>query len=271
MDKITGRRLSAFSSSPSIRVNVCRRRRRPPSARPLRDARHQSRLKALLPWPGSPCCRCRRTHPGPPRERSRRPVPHRLCYCCTDRQSTSSSSPIPFSHQHLLVQDTITRLLYSIGTKREVERYLRIFSSSSDASHPAKFAVIKVGGAVLDQIDELALNLSFLYRVGLYPVVLHGAGPQLNNIIEAAGVIPDYIDGIRVTGPSLSPSLPSLTSLDIRIMLLQMQRLSRLLAASSSTRTSSSSPPSKSLALAPVRSPPACSPPTTSTRTSTVS
>ncbi|OSD07681.1 acetylglutamate kinase ARG6 [Trametes coccinea BRFM310] len=96
-------------------------------------------------------------------------------------------------------RDTITRLLYSIGTKREVERYLRIFSSSSDANHPAKFAVIKVGGAVLDQVEELATNLSFLYRVGLYPVVLHGAGPQLNSIIEAAGVIPDYIDGIRVT------------------------------------------------------------------------
>ncbi|KAI1787210.1 bifunctional acetylglutamate kinase/N-acetyl-gamma-glutamyl-phosphate reductase [Ganoderma leucocontextum] len=96
-------------------------------------------------------------------------------------------------------RDTITRLLYSIGTKREVERYLRIFSSSADASHPAKFAVIKVGGAVLDQVDELAINLSFLYRVGLYPVVLHGAGPQLNSIIESAGVVPDYIDGIRVT------------------------------------------------------------------------
>lgn len=96
-------------------------------------------------------------------------------------------------------RDTITRLLYSIGTKREVERYLKIFSSSSDTSQPAKFAVIKIGGAVLEQIDELALSLSFLYRVGLYPVVLHGAGPQLNGIIESEGVIPDYIDGIRVT------------------------------------------------------------------------
>ncbi|CAL1710683.1 unnamed protein product [Somion occarium] len=96
-------------------------------------------------------------------------------------------------------RDTITRLLYSIGTKREVERYLRIFSSSSDANQPAKFAVIKIGGAVLDQVDELALNLSFLYRVGLYPVVLHGAGPQLNGIIESEGIVPDYIDGIRVT------------------------------------------------------------------------
>lgn len=99
-----------------------------------------------------------------------------------------------------ILKDTITRLLYSIGTKREVERHLRIFSSSSHPSQPAKFAVIKVGGAVLDQLDELALSLSFLYRVGLYPVVLHGAGPQLNDIIEREGIIPDYIDGIRVTG-----------------------------------------------------------------------
>ena len=91
-------------------------------------------------------------------------------------------------------------MLYSIGTKREVERYLRIFSSSSNPSHPAKFAVIKVGGAVLGQLEELALSLSFLYRVGLYPVVIHGAGPQLNQIIESEGVIPDYIDGIRITG-----------------------------------------------------------------------
>lgn len=52
----------------------------------------------------------------------------------------------------------------------------------------------------MDNIDELALSLSFLYRVGLYPVVLHGAGPQMNDIIESEGVVPDYIDGIRVTG-----------------------------------------------------------------------
>jgi len=99
-----------------------------------------------------------------------------------------------------ILQETITRLLYSIGTKREVERHLRIFSSSSDSSQPAKFAVIKIGGAVLDQLDELALSVSFLYRVGLYPVILHGGGPQLNEIIEREGIIPEYIDGIRVTG-----------------------------------------------------------------------
>ncbi|KAF9232187.1 hypothetical protein BU15DRAFT_67695 [Melanogaster broomeanus] len=71
----------------------------------------------------------------------------------------------------------------------KVERHLRIFSPSSHPSQPAKFAVIKIGGAVLEDLDGLALSLSFLYRVGLYPVVLHGVGPQMNDILESEGVI----------------------------------------------------------------------------------
>ena len=85
---------------------------------------------------------------------------------------------------------------------------MRIFASASHPSQPAKFAVIKIGGAVFDHLEEIALNLSFLYRVGLYPVVLHGGGPQLNDIMERAGVVPDYIDGIRVTGPSSASRRP---------------------------------------------------------------
>ena len=120
------------------------------------------------------------------------------------KQTGSVNRPLSPSSLTIL-QETITRLLYSIGTKREVERYLRIFSSSSNPSQPAKFAVIKVGGAVLGQLNELALSLSFLVRVGLYPVILHGGGPQLNEIIERGGVVPEYIDGIRVTGAHFSP------------------------------------------------------------------
>lgn len=41
------------------------------------------------------------------------------------------------------LQEAIIRLLYSIASKKEVERYLRIFSTAN------KFAVIKVGGAIL--------------------------------------------------------------------------------------------------------------------------
>jgi acetylglutamate kinase len=81
----------------------------------------------------------------------------------------------------------------------------------------------------LDQIDELALSLSFLYRVGLYPVVLHGGGPQLNEIIEREGIVPDYIDGIRVTGAPSKMSVKD-SVLTIRD---QIQKLFKLPAASS--------------------------------------
>ncbi|OCF39758.1 N-acetyl-gamma-glutamyl-phosphate reductase [Kwoniella heveanensis CBS 569] len=105
-------------------------------------------------------------------------------------------------------RDTIIRLLYSLGSRHEVERYLRIFTQSSkDAAAggvlpEAKFAVLKIGGAILtNELDDLALSLSFLNRLGLFPVVLHGAGPQLNDILEAEGIVPDYEDGIRITDP----------------------------------------------------------------------
>ncbi|CAO1628647.1 unnamed protein product [Sympodiomycopsis kandeliae] len=107
-------------------------------------------------------------------------------------QKASFSSA--FAKENASDRETITRLLYSLASRKEVERYLRIFSAAN------KFAVLKVGGAILThQLDELALSLSFLHRVGLYPVVLHGAGPQLNDILEKEGVTPDYIDGIRIT------------------------------------------------------------------------
>ncbi|RHZ63272.1 hypothetical protein Glove_330g67 [Diversispora epigaea] len=93
-------------------------------------------------------------------------------------------------------KDTIVRLLYNIGSKMEVQQYLRHFSSVESQ----KFAVIKVGGAVLSEdLDNLASSLTFLNRVGLYPIVLHGAGPQLNELLEQSNIEPNYIDGIRVT------------------------------------------------------------------------
>ncbi|KAK9762162.1 hypothetical protein K7432_012370 [Basidiobolus ranarum] len=93
-------------------------------------------------------------------------------------------------------KETIVKLLYNIGSRKEVEQYLRHFSSVESQ----KFAVIKVGGAVLsDELNTLASSLTFLNRVGLYPIVLHGAGPQMNKLLEDAGVVPEYHDGIRVT------------------------------------------------------------------------
>lgn len=88
------------------------------------------------------------------------------------------------------------QLLDQIGSKREVEQYLSYFTSVDTK----RFAVIKVGGAIIThEMPQLANALSFLYHVGLYPIVLHGTGPQINELLEKEGVKPNYIDGIRVT------------------------------------------------------------------------
>lgn len=63
-----------------------------------------------------------------------------------------------------------------------------------------QFAVIKVGGAIItEHLESLTSALAFLNHVGLYPVVVHGAGPQLNKLLEDAGVEPQFEEGIRVT------------------------------------------------------------------------
>jgi len=93
-------------------------------------------------------------------------------------------------------RETILRLLSTIASRREINQYLNLFSSVS----APQFAVIKVGGAIITQeLETLASALSFLRSVGLFPVVVHGAGPQLNRILEERGVEPQYIDGIRIT------------------------------------------------------------------------
>lgn len=95
-------------------------------------------------------------------------------------------------------RSTVVQLLNNIGSKREVEQYLKYFTSVSSQ----QFAVIKVGGAIItQQLPELASCLAFLYHVGLYPIVLHGTGPQINELLENEGVEPEYIDGIRITNP----------------------------------------------------------------------
>lgn len=92
----------------------------------------------------------------------------------------------------------MVQLLSNIGSKREVQQYLAHFTSVSSQ----QFAVIKVGGAIItEHLQTLSSALAFLNHVGLYPIVVHGAGPQLNKMLEDAGVEPQFEGGIRVTDP----------------------------------------------------------------------
>ncbi len=93
-------------------------------------------------------------------------------------------------------RSAVINVLNNIGSKREVQQYLAQFTSVSSQ----QFAVIKVGGAILtDYIDVLCASLRNLNQMGLFPVIIHGAGPQLNRLLEEAGVEPQYNEGIRIT------------------------------------------------------------------------
>ncbi|MBA2239568.1 MAG: acetylglutamate kinase [Lysobacter sp.] len=98
----------------------------------------------------------------------------------------------------LQTRQTIVRLLSSMASAKEISQYLKRFSQL-DAK---RFAVVKVGGAVLrDDLDALTSSLAFLQDVGLTPIVIHGAGPQLDDALAAAGIDKRTVDGLRVTTP----------------------------------------------------------------------
>ncbi|GHE41862.1 acetylglutamate kinase [Vulcaniibacterium thermophilum] len=101
--------------------------------------------------------------------------------------------------QHKIqTRQTIVRLLSSMASAKEISQYLKRFSQL-DAK---RFAVVKVGGAVLrDDLEALTSSLAFLQDVGLTPIVVHGAGPQLDEELAAAGIEKRTVDGLRVTTP----------------------------------------------------------------------
>jgi acetylglutamate kinase len=94
------------------------------------------------------------------------------------------------------VKDTIIQLLSNLGNPKEFNQYMTRFVEAGQS----RFAVIKVGGAILDNdLDNLCSSLAFLEQIGLFPIVVHGAGPQLNRNLDQAGVESCFVEGQRIT------------------------------------------------------------------------
>lgn len=65
-----------------------------------------------------------------------------------------------------------------------------------------KLIVVKYGGnAMTDPVLEssFARDIVLLKTVGIHPVVVHGGGPQVDNLMSELGRESDRIDGMRVT------------------------------------------------------------------------
>jgi acetylglutamate kinase len=98
------------------------------------------------------------------------------------------------------IRRVVSQVLSQLAASREAQYYLKQYSSDAEL----QFAVIKIGGAVLEeQLQPLASALAFLRNLGLMPIILHGAGPQLDIALEKASVPTLKRQGLRVTTPEV--------------------------------------------------------------------
>ncbi len=65
-----------------------------------------------------------------------------------------------------------------------------------------KTFVVKLGGEVVrdpENLEALTEDLSLLHNVGIDVVVVHGGGPQADEMLERLGMKPSYVNGRRIT------------------------------------------------------------------------
>ncbi len=79
-------------------------------------------------------------------------------------------------------------------TLLEALPYIRAFSN--------KTFVIKFGGSALVDSSlshSFALDILLLSYVGIRPVIVHGGGPQIGELLERLGKKSEFVEGLRVT------------------------------------------------------------------------
>ena len=65
-----------------------------------------------------------------------------------------------------------------------------------------RFLVVKIGGEAIEQpevLDPLLTDLVFLEQVGISPILVHGGGKSISRAMEAAGLVPAFHQGRRIT------------------------------------------------------------------------
>ena len=68
--------------------------------------------------------------------------------------------------------------------------------------HAGKTIVIKYGGnAMVDEAlqSSFARDIVLMKQIGLNPVIVHGGGPQIGNLLERIGIQSEFVEGVRVT------------------------------------------------------------------------
>lgn len=89
---------------------------------------------------------------------------------------------------------TPQRLLDTAATLSEALPYMRKFSGK-------KFVVKYGGHAMGDEksAEAFARDIVLLKMVGIQPIVVHGGGPQISEMLTRLKIKSSYVDGLRVT------------------------------------------------------------------------
>ncbi|HEX6392175.1 MAG TPA: acetylglutamate kinase [Acidimicrobiales bacterium] len=68
-----------------------------------------------------------------------------------------------------------------------------------------RVVVVKYGGNALagdrndDALASFASDVVLMRSVGMRPLVVHGGGPQIGELMQRLGKVPEFVDGLRVT------------------------------------------------------------------------
>ena len=84
-----------------------------------------------------------------------------------------------------------------IATARTLSQALPYLQRYADAT-----VVIKLGGHAMgsdEAMDEFARDVALMRQVGVNPVVVHGGGPMINDMLKRLNIKSEFVDGKRVT------------------------------------------------------------------------
>ena len=90
--------------------------------------------------------------------------------------------------------DMPSQILAQTGMLIEALPYMRQYSDQT--------LVIKFGGHAMgeaDYVNAFAADIALLEQIGARPVVVHGGGPQIGEMLKKLQIESNFIDGLRVT------------------------------------------------------------------------
>lgn len=89
---------------------------------------------------------------------------------------------------------SLVNALGKAGTLIEALPFMRRYSGRS--------IVVKFGGHAMGEkafVDSFAADIVLLRQVGAKPVVVHGGGPQIGQMLERLQIESSFVDGLRIT------------------------------------------------------------------------